>query len=196
MTASELRRPLPAMAFIAALCLLTALVWFRVLHRTDGAAGAAKPSTCPSGSTTAPTPQNPTVLPIARNVSVLVLNSTQRNGLATATKKALQIRGFKVTQATNDVKAFGGHGLIKGVAEIRYGPSALSSATLLRFFFPTAAMKLTNSSSPVVTVSLGARFTRPATPAEVRKALAKAHVTVSAKPPPAPTPTPSKTSGC
>lgn len=196
MTAPERRRPLPAMAFIAALCLLTALVWFRVLHRTDGAGGAAKPSACPSGPTKVTTAQNPKVLPLASKVSVLVLNSTHRNGLAKATKTALRLRGFKVTQAADDVSAFGGHGLIKGVAEIRYGPSALPGATLLRYFFPTAAMKLTDSSSPVVTVSLGARFIRPATAAEVRKALAKAHVTVSNTPPAVQTPTPSSTSGC
>lgn len=194
MTAPVRRRPLPALAFIAALCLLTALVWFRVLHRSDGNSGAGK-SACPSPSTTATaTVQKPKVLPVPSKVSVLVLNSTQRNGIATATKKALEKHGFKVTQAADDVKAFGGHGLIKGVAEIRYGPSVIAGATLLHYYFPKSLMKLTDSSSAVVTVSLGAKYTKPATPAAVRTALAKAHLTISAKA--TPTPTPTASSSC
>lgn len=191
MTAPERRRPLPALAFIAALCLLTALVWFRVLHRSDGSTNAGK-STCPSQSTSAAPP--PKVLPVPKRVSVLVLNSTQRNGIAAATKKELEKHGFKVTQATDDTTAYGGHGLIKGVAEIRYGPSALAGATLLRYFFPKAAMKVTDSSSAVVTVSLGAKYKKAATSTAVRRALAKAHVKVSSKP--APTPTSVATPGC
>src|SRR5664279_3244125 len=149
MTAPQRRRPLPALAFIGALCVLTALVWFRVLHRTD-AGGTSARSSCPSPSTTVA--QTLDVLPVPSRVSVLVLNSTQRNGIASAARKLLRKDGFKSPdRAQDDTAALGGHGLIKGVAEIRYGPSALAGATLLRYYFPTALMKLTNSPSGVVT---------------------------------------------
>lgn len=195
MTAPERRRPLPALAFIAALCLLTALVWFRVLHRRDGSDAAA--SRCPSakpGTSTTAAPQNSNVLPTPGEIAVLVLNSTQRNGIATATKKILEGDGFKVTQAADDVKAYGGHGLIKGVAEIRYGRGARADAQLLRYYFPNAAMKVTHSSSAVVTVSLGAKFTKTRTSAAVRKAVAKAHLKIGRKP--TASPSAGASSGC
>lgn len=208
MTAPERRRPLPALAFIAALSVLTALVWFRVLHRNDGTGVAGATALCStlspsspssgdpsfgdprsgsprsgspsSGSpSTSPTPALRKSLPPPSKVTVLVLNSTQRNGIATATKKTLEKQGFTVTQAADDLKAFGGHGLIKGVAEIRYAPRARAGATLLRYYFPTAVMKVNRSSSnAVVTVSLGAKFTKPATSAAVRKAAAKDHLRI------------------
>ena len=43
MATSTARRPLPALAFLLALSLLTALVWWRVLHRSDSAKAAAPP---------------------------------------------------------------------------------------------------------------------------------------------------------
>lgn len=183
MTAPERRRPLPALAFIGALCLLTALVWFRVLHRTDTSATAVK-SGCPATSKSAarsPVPL-PTVLPVPSKVTVLVLNSTQRKGIAGAAKKRLEKDGFKVTEAADDATALGGHGLIKGTAEIRYGPSALAAATLLRYYFPASAMKATDTSGGVVTVSLGSKYRKPATSTVVDTALKKAHITLSSKP--------------
>jgi hypothetical protein len=188
MTAPERRRPLPALAVIAALCLLTALVWFRVLHRDTGT-GDAAPSKCPSPSTGRPSAApslRANELPRPGKVAVLVLNSTQRNGLATLTEKALQAVGFDVTKAADDAKAYGGHGLIKGVAEIRYGPNGRAGARLLRYYFPTATMRPNHSRTALVTVSLGARFSKPASPATVRKAVAKAHLTIAGTPTPTP----------
>jgi hypothetical protein len=179
MTAPERRRPLPALAFIGALCLLTALVWFRVIHRPDSGPTAASP-TCPSGSASAspPVTRAATVVPAPTTVSVLVLNSTQRSGIARATKRQLQQRGFTVTQATDDSPAFGGHGLVRGVAEIRFGPSAHAAATLLSFYFPHAVLRATDSSSGIVAVSLGARYRSVARPAVVSRSLKAAHVTI------------------
>jgi hypothetical protein len=186
MTAPERRRPLPALAFIGVLCLLTAVVWFRVIHRADNS-GASTTSTCSTKTSThLPTPK---VLPRPRTVSVLVLNSTNRGGIAKATKKALVARKFKVTDAKNDSSVYGGHGLVKAIAEIRYGPSAYAAATLLRLYFPHAVMKQTDSSSRQVTVSLGQKFHTVASPATVRKALHASHVRLG-KPKPAPRPSP------
>lgn len=187
MTAPERRRPLPALAFIGALCLLTAIVWFRVIHRSDGSP-APTPSSCSSASTAHVAA--PKVVPHPPTVSVLVLNSTNRSGIATSTKKQLQKRGFKVTDAKNDSATYGGHGLVNGVAEIRYGPASLASATLLTFYFPHAQLKLTDASSNVVAVSLGRKFHAVASPKAVRAAMHAAHVRmgkVRARPTPAPT---------
>jgi hypothetical protein len=193
MTAPERRRPLPALAFIGVLCLLTAVVWFRVIHHSD-TSGASTTSTCSSTSKSpnGPTPQVvPKVLPRPRTVSVLVLNSTNRGGIATATKKALVAREFKVSDAKNDSAVYGGHGVIKSVAEIRYGPSAYAAAVLLRLYFPRSVLKQTDSSSRGVTVSLGQKFKALASPRAVRKALHASHarlgkVPVRATPRPSP----------
>jgi hypothetical protein len=177
MTAPERRRPLPALVFIGALSLLTALVWFRVLHRNDetssGAAGPSCPATSPAATPT------PTVLPIPRNVTVQVLNSTNRDGIAGRASRALARQGFKVDKAQDDTTAYGGHGLIKGVAEIRYPVNGLASATLLTFYFPHATLSATDSASPTIIVSLGAKFTKVVPNANVRKALAAANKTLT-----------------
>lgn len=173
MTAPERRRPLPALAFIGALCLLTAIVWFRVIHRSDSAAPPTS-STCPSGATTRTAPV--TVVPHERKVSVLVLNSTNRKGIAADTKKALTKRGFKVVDARNDSPTYGGHGSIRGVAEIRYGPSALPAATLVHLYFPHSVLKATDASSRTVSVALGAKFRSLASARTVHKALRAHHL--------------------
>jgi hypothetical protein len=178
MTAPERRRPLPALAFIGVLCLLTAIVWFRVIHRSDGSA-APSPSTCPSGQTPSPTQTHapaPKVVPPPRKVSVLVLNSTNRNGIASDAKKALTKQGFKVTDAKNDSSALGGHGLIKGIAEVRYGARGLPAATLVRFYFPHAKMKQTDTNSKLVTVSLGQKYKAIQSGKAVHKAMKADHV--------------------
>jgi hypothetical protein len=191
MTAPERRRPLPALAVIAALCVLTAIVWFRVLHRTD-AGGSATASGCP---TPTPTPvAKPTVLPTPPHITVVVLNSTHRNGLAKATKQLLTKRGFRVTLATDDSAQFGGHGLIKGVAEIRYGTSALPGATLLSYYIPRATLKPSDSDTGTVTVSLGEKFRNLAPGKAVHSSLTRAHLRVS--PTVRPTASPVKHSSC
>ncbi len=173
MTAPERRRPLPALAFIGVLCLLTAIVWFRVIHRTDSAASPT-PS-CTTGSS-APS-SKVTVVPHERKVSVQVVNSTNRKGIAGDTKKALIKRGFKISgPAVNDGAPYGGHGAIAGVAEIRYGPSSLAAATLLRLYLPHAVLKATDASSHTVIVSLGLKFKQVASPKAVRRALRTDHL--------------------
>jgi hypothetical protein len=183
MTAPERRRPLPALAFIGALCLLTAIVWFRVIHRS-GSAATPKP-TCTSSS--APPTKTVTVVPHERKVTVLMLNSTNRKGIAGDTKKALIKRGFKITEPpANDGTTYGGHGLIRGVAEIRYGPSSLAAATLLRLYLPHAVLKATDASSHTVIISLGAKFKQVASPKAVRRAFRADHLKygkVTAHPP-------------
>jgi len=163
MTSPTKRRPLPALAFLLALCLLAALVWWRVLHRSDSAA-ADKP--------TCPTSQAPKTLPEAAAITVTVLNSTKRKGLAAATRLVLVKDGFRSPgKAINDDKSFGGHGQIAGVGEIRYGADSAPGAQLLAYYFPGAKLVKTEATDSTVLVSLGAAFKAVATPAAVTAAL-------------------------
>ncbi|HEY2272534.1 MAG TPA: LytR C-terminal domain-containing protein [Jatrophihabitantaceae bacterium] len=181
MTAPERRRPLPALAFIGALSLLTALVWFRVLHRSDGTPPATTSSSthsaCPSPSPSSSTPPAPpTVLPVSHKVSVIVLNSTNRNGIAGATTKVLRKDGFVTGKATDDSQSYGGHGQIKQVAEIRYAPSQLPGATLLSYYFPQAKLVPLDSAKARIYVALGNKFKKVAAKKAVHRALTRDHV--------------------
>jgi hypothetical protein len=183
MTAPERRRPLPALAFIGALCVLTAVVWFRVLHRTDSAASPPRPSCPTTSASAAPAKPKQTVLPVPAKISVLVLNSTERTRLATRTARKLHKQGFKITDAADDKPLYGGNGKpISGVGEIRFGPTAKPAATLLHYLFPAATMKQNDSSSGVVTISLGADYKKFVPFAKVRKTLRKQDVRLTRKP--------------
>jgi LytR cell envelope-related transcriptional attenuator len=165
----------PALIALAALLLLTALVWWRVLHRDDG--GGAAATTC---STPTPTAAS---LPAPSRVTVLVLNATNRTGIASRTRTRLVTDGFNVPRpAANDR-----HGVrIRGVAEIRYGPSGKSGARLLRYYFPGAAMVATHSKAPTVVVSLGAKFRGVASASSVEAALKRDEIELSSATPGAP----------
>jgi hypothetical protein len=182
MTSSERRRPLPALVFLAALTLLSGLVWYRVLHRDGSSAHASSSPPCPIS--TAPTV--PRMLPRPGKVDVLVLNSTQRNGLAAGTAKALARAGFTITGEKNDEPSYGGHGAITGVGEIRFGPSQRAAATLLSYYLPGAKLVPADSPAASVVVSLGRKFTKVADKHSVRKALqartAEAQTSPSAAP--------------
>ena len=187
MTAPDRRRPLPALVAIAALTLLTALVWFRVLHRSTPSTPEASKTPCPT-----PTVVVPATLPTPGQVTLIVLNSTQRNLLATGVRAALLKDGFKIPgAATGDGTQYGGHGLIPGVGEIRFGPAERSAATLVSYYLPGAKLVQTDSSAITVIVSLGQTYKALATPAAVSAAVAAAHEHATA---PASTPPPVQTS--
>ncbi|MDQ1721771.1 MAG: hypothetical protein QOI26_1505, partial [Pseudonocardiales bacterium] len=44
MSVATRRRPLPALAFLLALSILTGIVWWRVLHRAEPAGTTSKPT--------------------------------------------------------------------------------------------------------------------------------------------------------
>lgn len=161
-------RPLPAVAFLAGLLLLTALVWWRVIHRTDLAAHSAGPSCTPSAVSS-------DSVPAPTDVSVLVLNSTQREGLASSVAQTLTQDGFtSAGKPTNDSTA---HARVAGVAEIRFGPTGKAAATLLGYYVPGATLAPDKRTSATVDLALGAKFTALATPAAVGKALTAAKLT-------------------
>jgi LytR cell envelope-related transcriptional attenuator len=209
MTSPDKRRPWPALVFLVILTLLAAVVWWRVLERDKPKhhPTAAKHTTkstpvCPSTPPATP----PTVLPVPSKITVRVLNSTERAGIAAAATKLLKTDGFKTEKAQNDSVAYGGTGKeVIGVAQIRYEPAQLGAATLLSYYFPRATMKVIDSKptskptgqsttkstgqSTTVLISLGSTYRKPATKIAVRRQLKAAHLRVRAVVPPADVPT-------
>jgi hypothetical protein len=155
------RRPLPALAFLLALSLLTALVWWRVIHRAD--------SGHPQAQRTCPTP-SASVVPPSGSVTVHVLNSTDRNNLARNVASTLGHLGFKVADVGNDPN------LVTGVAEIRYGSKGGAAAKLVSFYLPGAKLVARQSSDSDVEISLGAKFKSVATATQAKKTMAQQHV--------------------
>jgi hypothetical protein len=100
--------------------------------------------------------------------------------------------GFTITGESNDDPSYGGHGLIGGVAEIRYGPNQRAAARLLSYYVPGSKLIETEQSRSAVIVALGRKFTKVASSQAVRRALranaAAARPTTSAPPPTATAP--------
>jgi hypothetical protein len=142
--AMSARRPLPALAFLLALSLLTALVWWRVFNRTqdDGDSAGARP-TCAA--------QQNVNLPAPNTVHVTVLNATDRAGLAGTVSAALAADGFVMGTPDNDT------GSVPGVAEIRFGSAGTAAANLLLYYLPGASLVPTpTATDATVVVSVGA----------------------------------------
>jgi hypothetical protein len=183
MSSPTKRRPLPALVLLIALTLLTALVWWRVLHRDDGHAAVSK--NCPTPDSSA------SVLPQPASVDVSVLNSTTRTGLARSTATTLTKIGFKVAGYGNDSPRV--H--VAGVAEIRFGPNQKKGATLLSYYFPGAKLvPLPADPLEKVVVSLGRKFKAVATARTARAGMSSAHVSLA--PTSAPSAVPTGTASC
>lgn len=176
MTSPPVRRPLPALIALAALLLLTGLVWWRVLHRDTGSPAATP---CPTR-----TPPSGTVLPPPDHVTVTVLNSTNRNGIAGKVRNTLVNDGFNSSgPAGNDNRKRP----IRGVAEIRYGSKGRDGARLLHYYLPGAHLVATNAKSAVVVVSLGKKYRHIASSSQVQAVLRRDDVTLATHSPSPPT---------
>lgn len=181
------RRPVPALVALAALLVLTALVWWRVLNRDDSS-GASEGTSCPTPSPSPTTSATEKVLPAPSTITLTVLNSTNRTGIAGKARTTFLQDGFRVpAPAGNDLKY---QGKIPGVAEIRYGPSGKQAASVVAYYLPGAKLVPTSSSTATVVVSLGAKYRSIASQAAVTSALRAAGARLG--PPPA-TPTSSGT---
>jgi hypothetical protein len=157
---------LPALAFLLALSLLTALVWWRVLHRSDsGKTTSAQPSCSAS-----PTPQV-TLVPAPGMVTVTVLNSTDKTGLAAQVSGFLATDGFKTGTPGNDLTA---RAPVAGIAEIRYGPTGVGAAKLVSFYVPGATLVPDGRADTSVDLAVGAKYTAVLAPSDVAKALSSA----------------------
>ena len=169
MASPTVRRPLPAVIALAALLLLTAIVWWRVLNRDSGSGAAS--SACstanqePSGAT----------LPDPSLVTVQVLNSTTRNGIADKARSALVDDGFKSPNAAANDKP---KVKIPGVAQIRYGSRGKDGALLLHYYLPKAKLVPTQSKSATVVLSLGDRYQGISTESAVAAALQRKNITL------------------
>jgi hypothetical protein len=166
MSASGARRPLPALAFLIVLSVLTGVVWWRVLHRNDSVAKVASPAptpvvTCSRG--------RPIALPAARTVTVQVLNGAGRDGLAASIRGQLVSRGFSASSsfATNPT-------ILSTVGEIHYGTRASAAATLLSFYVPGGKLVRVSRADGRIDLVLGTGFKALATPAVVSKGVARA----------------------
>ncbi|MEO6886461.1 MAG: LytR C-terminal domain-containing protein [Jatrophihabitantaceae bacterium] len=176
MTSPKIRRPLPALIFVLALCLLAALVWWRVLNRDDPSPNHQ--ATC---STTPAKP--PTQLPKPTSVTLSVLNSTSHNGLGASVVALLKKDGFRIPSiAGNDAP------LVAGVAEIRYGPTGAGGALLLAYYVPDAKLVTTDSTTSTVVLSIGAKYKSLTAPAAVTAKLKAGGITLAVSPAPVPTP--------
>jgi hypothetical protein len=164
-TAQLGRRPLPAIVLLAALTLLTALVWWRVLNNGTSTGSA---TSCPTTAAHA--------LPNPADVTLTVLNSTQRAGLAKSASTALTKLGFQVSGYANDI----GHAAIKGVGEVRYGADQKAAADLLTFYVPGATeVALGANSEGKLVLSLGQAFRAPRTTPQAAAAMSSANVSAA-----------------
>jgi hypothetical protein len=162
----------PALAFLLALSLLTALVWWRVFNRTDDPGTATAHSTCAV--------QTGVALPPPTAVTVTVLNGTDRAGLAATVAGALAADGFVVPKSDNDTAT------VASVAEVRFGPAGAAAATLLTYYIPGATLVSTPGTTDAsIVVSVGANFPTTGgvnTVAAANDGIAKAAAAASAAP--------------
>lgn len=168
MSTTTTRRPLPALVFLLVLTVITAVVWWRVLHRPGDSPTPSAGSSTPTVTLTCAPAGKPITLPKASAVTVDVLNGSSRYQLATAISNQLKARGFATGQPTDSPTA------LAGVAEIRFGTAGKAGATLLSYYLPGAAMVTEHRPDAAVHVVLGAAFRALATPAAVTKAVAGA----------------------
>ena len=107
--------------------------WYALSYYQDDATSAQ------SGAGSTPTCRtlDPDEL-VPGQVEVLVLNATNRTGLAARTAKELEERGFQVTGAENDDS----DRKTPKVVELRYGKDGKEQARLVRTMFPKGDVKL------------------------------------------------------
>jgi hypothetical protein len=153
------RRPLPPLIFLLVLAVAAAGTWWYVL-RQENAREASQAAAC-SSAASAP----PSLAP--SSVTLRVYNATDKKGLAGTVAKALQARGFKVTEIANDRSGR----KVTGVGEIRHGPRGDDAAAFVTAFLPGATDYQDTRASATVDVVLGPEFKQLSTPDQVSAAL-------------------------
>jgi hypothetical protein len=148
----RLRRALPALAFLLALCGLAGLTWLKVIDQVDDRAAAAA---CGPGSAD------------SSKVQVRVYNATAREGLARKVAGQLVGRGYAIVATDND--PLSGIRPVEGAAEVRYGPAGARAAALVRRQVPGATLYKDARQGSIVDLVLGEQFRRLSTPAELAR---------------------------
>jgi LytR cell envelope-related transcriptional attenuator len=162
------RRVQPAYVALAVLVLIAIVVWWRVFHPGDrGSAAGCAPRPKAGLSTMDP-----------HEVRVRVYNSTDRSGLAKSASDALRKRGFRIETTSNDpIRA---ERNVEGEGEIRYGELGAQQALFLSFQFPGVQMVEDPRTDAIVDIALGPKFTKLATPEQVKQAAAAAEANAKA----------------
>jgi hypothetical protein len=157
------RRPVPALILLLVLSLITAVVWWKVLHRNSDADGVA-------GCQPVPTLASLKVDP--KTVKLRVYNSTEKAGLARTVADQLHKRGFAIAATSNDPLASSRD--VQGVGELRYGPSGTNQALLTSLYLPGIRLIPDPRTDAVVDVAIGPSYKTVATAAQVTAAKKKA----------------------
>jgi LytR cell envelope-related transcriptional attenuator len=156
------------LATVVVLAALAAGGWYgwHRWHGQDGAA-AARPRTCVTPSA-APTPAAPA------QVTVNVLNATDKVGLAHQVAAALRAQGLRIGKVGNTKLR------VAGVASISYDPRSRAAAVTLAEYVPGAT--LVPATTGGVTLQLGPAFTALPAPAQVSAAHARDLASASPRP--------------
>jgi hypothetical protein len=151
-----------------------AAAWF--LRRDDDTPATQALAPCPTPSASATPAAVP--LPANRQVRLVLLNGTARNGLAQQVGTALTARGFVVLREDNAPAA------VAGASLVTYGPGAGAAATVLsRNVLGAQLVSAPRARAGSLQLVLGGDFRRLATVAEVAAAAARPVVpAVSAAP--------------
>lgn len=168
MPTSTTRRPLPALAFLLALSVLTAIVWWRVLHRDTGSSATQPTQPTPTPSSTCATHGKPVSFPKPSAVTVQVLNANGQTGLASTVDGQLKALGFR-SAGFGDAPAN-----IPTAGELHYGTTGASSAHLLSFYLPGLKLVTIRRADATVDVVIGQAYRGLASTTAVQQALAKA----------------------
>lgn len=159
----------PVLATVLVAGLVAAAAWFGWHawrgHGSGGKAAAVRTCVTP---TPAPSPAQP------GQVTVGVLNATDKVGLAHQVAAALRTQGFRVGKVGNTKAA------VTGVASITYGPTDRAAAIALAEHVPGAT--LVPAPSGGVTLSIGPAFTALATPTDVSAARTRDLASASPRP--------------
>ncbi len=137
------------------------------LQRDDrGAAARVALLPCPAAPTTSPASQpaqpSPAALPQPREVRLLLLNGTKRDGLGRNIGNQLAARGFVVSGTGN------AHALLTGPSQVTYGPGALPAAQLVGMHvFGVTLVDAPRTARGSLQLVLGSGFARLRTPAEI-----------------------------
>ena len=107
-------------------------------------------------------------LPKPAKVKVNVYNSTKTAGLARRTAAEIKKRGFVIGTVANDPAG----AVVKGVAEIRYGPDGESGAKLLALYVPGATLVPNDTVGTAVDLAVGPDFGAILSNAQVAGAIA------------------------
>ncbi len=170
------RRPLPALVSLIALLALTGIVWWRVINRDTPSDAQPSKQAQPHSCTSSPVAPPTKTLSAPATVTVRVLNSTDRRGIASKARASLLAAGFKVPDDAGNDRSVS----ITATAQIRYGKSGADAARLVHFYFPGAQLSLRKkTTTATVTVTLGNAYKSVASARAVREAMAAKRVAIA-----------------